>query len=128
MFLKILAYSNSARDNAEDFQHSTATVSKYFGIVLKVVISLSRVVIVPPNMSEVPPQIWNDHKYYPYFKDCVGAIDGVHVDAIIPMSQQTHFHGRKGSTTQNVLCVCSLTCVLLMLWWDGRVPHMTLEY
>ncbi|CAN1822698.1 hypothetical protein LINPERHAP1_LOCUS30064 [Linum perenne] len=107
MFLKILAYSNSARDNAEDFQHSTATVSKYFGIVLKVVISLSRVVIVP---------------------DCVGAIDGVHVDAIIPMSQQTHFHGRKGSTTQNVLCVCSLTCVLLMLWWDGRVPHMTLEY
>ncbi|CAN1316355.1 hypothetical protein LINPERPRIM_LOCUS30043 [Linum perenne] len=68
MFLKILAYSNSARDNAEDFQHSTATVSKYFGIVLKVVISLSRVVIVPPNMSEVPPQIWNDHKYYPYFK------------------------------------------------------------
>ncbi|CAN1316357.1 hypothetical protein LINPERPRIM_LOCUS30043 [Linum perenne] len=114
MFLKILAYSNSARDNAEDFQHSTATVSKYFGIVLKVVISLSRVVIVPPNMM--------------CSQDCVGAIDGVHVDAIIPMSQQTHFHGRKGSTTQNVLCVCSLTCVLLMLWWDGRVPHMTLEY
>ncbi|CAN1290828.1 hypothetical protein LINPERPRIM_LOCUS20871 [Linum perenne] len=68
MFLKIHAHSNSARDNAKDFQHSTATISKYFGIVLKAVISLSRVVIVPPNMSEVPPQILNDSKYYPYFK------------------------------------------------------------
>ncbi|CAN1242235.1 hypothetical protein LINPERPRIM_LOCUS5275 [Linum perenne] len=96
MFLKIHAHSNSARDNAEDFQHSTATISKYFGIVLKAVISLSRVVIVPPNMSEVPPQILNDSKYYPYFKDCVGAIDGVHVDAIIPISKQTPFRGRKG--------------------------------
>ncbi|CAN1340639.1 hypothetical protein LINPERPRIM_LOCUS38910 [Linum perenne] len=96
MFLMILAHSNSARDNAEDFQHSTATVSKYFGIVLKVFINMSRVVIVPPNMSEVPPQILRDPKYYPYFKDCVGAIDGVHVDAIIPISQQIPFRGRKG--------------------------------
>ncbi|CAN1774347.1 hypothetical protein LINPERHAP1_LOCUS12911, partial [Linum perenne] len=28
--------------------------------------------------------------------DCVGAIDGVHVDAIIPTSQQIPFRGRKG--------------------------------
>ncbi|CAN1316241.1 hypothetical protein LINPERPRIM_LOCUS29998 [Linum perenne] len=96
MFFKILAHSNSARDNAKDFQHSATTVSKYVGIVLKAVISLSHVVIGPPNMSEVPPQILNDPKYYPYFKDCVGAIDGVHVDAIIPTSQQTPFCGRKG--------------------------------
>ncbi|CAN1331994.1 hypothetical protein LINPERPRIM_LOCUS35553, partial [Linum perenne] len=58
-------------------------------------------------MSEVPPQILNDPKYHPYFKDCVGAIHGVHVDAIIPTSQQLPFRGRKGNTTQNVLCVCS---------------------
>ncbi|CAN1316240.1 hypothetical protein LINPERPRIM_LOCUS29998 [Linum perenne] len=68
MFFKILAHSNSARDNAKDFQHSATTVSKYVGIVLKAVISLSHVVIGPPNMSEVPPQILNDPKYYPYFK------------------------------------------------------------
>ncbi|CAN1787096.1 hypothetical protein LINPERHAP1_LOCUS17494 [Linum perenne] len=40
-------------------------------------------------------------------QDCVGAIDGVHVDAIIHNSQQIPFRGRKGNTTQNVLCVCS---------------------
>ncbi|CAN1324393.1 hypothetical protein LINPERPRIM_LOCUS33080 [Linum perenne] len=105
MFLMILAHSNSARDNAEDFQHSTATVSKYFGIILKSVISLSLVVIVPPNMSE----------------DYVGAIDGVHVDAIIPTSQQIPFHGRKGNTTQNVWCVCSfdMRFTYVVAGWEG---------
>ncbi|CAN1233371.1 hypothetical protein LINPERPRIM_LOCUS3878 [Linum perenne] len=100
MFLMILAHSNSARDNAEDFQHSTATVSKYFGIVLKAVISMSRVVSVP---------------------DCVGAIDGVHVDAIIPNSQQIPFRGRKGNTTQNVLCVCSfdMRFTYVVAGWEG---------
>ncbi|CAN1233370.1 hypothetical protein LINPERPRIM_LOCUS3878 [Linum perenne] len=107
MFLMILAHSNSARDNAEDFQHSTATVSKYFGIVLKAVISMSRVVSVPPNMMRS--------------QDCVGAIDGVHVDAIIPNSQQIPFRGRKGNTTQNVLCVCSfdMRFTYVVAGWEG---------
>ncbi|CAN1752840.1 hypothetical protein LINPERHAP1_LOCUS4906 [Linum perenne] len=113
MFLMILAHSNSARDNAEDFQHSTATVSKYFGIVLKTVISMSREVIVPPNMSEVPPQILRDPN--------VGAIDGVHVDAIIPISQQIPFRGRRGNTNHNVLCVCSfdMRFTYVVAGWEG---------
>ncbi|CAN1752818.1 hypothetical protein LINPERHAP1_LOCUS4906 [Linum perenne] len=94
MFLMILAHSNSARDNAEDFQHSTATVSKYFGIVLKTVISMSH---------------------------CVGAIDGVHVDAIIPISQQIPFRGRRGNTNHNVLCVCSfdMRFTYVVAGWEG---------
>ncbi|CAN1142645.1 Protein ALP1-like [Linum perenne] len=82
---------------------------------------MSRVVIVPPNMSEVPPQILRDPKYYPYFKDCVGAIDGVHVDAILPISQQIPFRGRKGNTTQNVLCVCSfdMRFTYVVAGWEG---------
>ncbi|CAN1316239.1 hypothetical protein LINPERPRIM_LOCUS29998 [Linum perenne] len=100
MFFKILAHSNSARDNAKDFQHSATTVSKYVGIVLKAVISLSHIVCT---------------------QDCVGAIDGVHVDAIIPTSQQTPFCGRKGTTTQNVLCVCSfdMRYTYVVAVWEG---------
>ncbi|CAN1291555.1 hypothetical protein LINPERPRIM_LOCUS41282 [Linum perenne] len=91
-------------------------------------ISLSRVVIVPPNVSEVPPQILTDPKYYPYFKDCVGAINGVHVDAIIPISQQTPFVDGK-ETPLRMYCVFFLsTCILLMLWRDGSDLHMMLEY
>ncbi|CAN1823932.1 hypothetical protein LINPERHAP1_LOCUS30579 [Linum perenne] len=54
-------------------------------------------------------------------QDCVGAIDGVHVDAIISTSQQTPFRGRKGTTTQNVLCVCSFNMCFtyVVAGWEG---------
>ncbi|CAN1315266.1 hypothetical protein LINPERPRIM_LOCUS29644 [Linum perenne] len=54
IFLRVLTHSNTARDGAELFQHSTATISKYFRRVLKAVIGLSKRVIVPPNFREVP--------------------------------------------------------------------------
>ncbi|CAN0925211.1 hypothetical protein LINGRAHAP2_LOCUS34622 [Linum grandiflorum] len=107
MFLMILAHSNSARDNAEQFQHSTATVSKYFRIVLHAVNRFAKLVIVPPNLSDVP--------------DCIGAIDGVHIDAVIPTDQQTPFRGCKTTTTQNVMCVCSfdMRFTYVMAGWEG---------
>ncbi|CAN0925206.1 hypothetical protein LINGRAHAP2_LOCUS34622 [Linum grandiflorum] len=64
----ILAHSNSARDNAEQFQHSTATVSKYFRIVLHAVNRFAKLVIVPPNLSDVPTQILNNPRFHPYFQ------------------------------------------------------------
>ncbi|CAN1325109.1 hypothetical protein LINPERPRIM_LOCUS33387 [Linum perenne] len=112
IFLRVLTHSNTARDGAELFQHSTATISKYFCRVLKAVIGLSKRVIVLPNFREVSSRISEDPKFYPYFKDCVGAIDGVHMDACIPTDQQIRFHGRKTTTTQNVMCVCNFDMLL----------------
>ncbi|CAN0885147.1 hypothetical protein LINGRAHAP2_LOCUS15035 [Linum grandiflorum] len=68
MFLMILAHSNSVRDNAEDFQHSTTTISKYFSIVLNAVNRFAKLVIVPPNLYDVPPQILHNPRFNPYFK------------------------------------------------------------
>ncbi|CAN1315262.1 hypothetical protein LINPERPRIM_LOCUS29644 [Linum perenne] len=100
IFLRVLTHSNTARDGAELFQHSTATISKYFRRVLKAVIGLSKRVIVP---------------------DCVGAIDGVHIDACIPTDQQIPFRGRKTTTTQNVMCVCNFDMLFtyVVAGWEG---------
>ncbi|CAN0914691.1 hypothetical protein LINGRAHAP2_LOCUS28704 [Linum grandiflorum] len=68
MFLMILAHSNSSLDNAEQFQHSTATVSKYFRIVLHAVNRFEKLVIVPPNLSDVPTQILKNSRFHPYLK------------------------------------------------------------
>ncbi|CAN0914685.1 hypothetical protein LINGRAHAP2_LOCUS28704 [Linum grandiflorum] len=64
----ILAHSNSSLDNAEQFQHSTATVSKYFRIVLHAVNRFEKLVIVPPNLSDVPTQILKNSRFHPYLK------------------------------------------------------------
>ncbi|CAN0830870.1 hypothetical protein LINGRAPRIM_LOCUS3397 [Linum grandiflorum] len=95
IFLRVITHMEDSRDNAEIFQHSTATISKYFTIVLKAVNRFAKMVIRPPNFHEVPTRISENIKFYPYFKNCVGAIDGVHIDACIPTDQQVPFRGRK---------------------------------
>ncbi|CAN0915464.1 hypothetical protein LINGRAHAP2_LOCUS29146 [Linum grandiflorum] len=117
----ILAHSNNARDNAEDFQHSTATISEYFSIVLNAVNRFAKLVIVPSNLYDVPPQILHNPRFNPYFNDCIGAINGVHIDTVIPTAQQTPFRGRKITTTQNVMCICSfdMRFTYVMAGWEG---------
>ncbi|XP_020260989.1 uncharacterized protein LOC109837243 [Asparagus officinalis] len=46
--------------------------------------------------NEVPAEIANNPNYFPYFKDCIGMIDGTHVDAVLPSNLAAHFRGRKG--------------------------------
>ncbi|CAN1315264.1 hypothetical protein LINPERPRIM_LOCUS29644 [Linum perenne] len=94
IFLRVLTHSNTARDGAELFQHSTATISKYFRRVLKA---------------------------FNLLQDCVGAIDGVHIDACIPTDQQIPFRGRKTTTTQNVMCVCNFDMLFtyVVAGWEG---------
>nr|POE53093.1 hypothetical protein CFP56_66412 [Quercus suber] len=36
----------------------------------------------PPG-SDVPPEIMEDPRFYPYFQDCVGAVDGIHIPVMV---------------------------------------------
>ncbi|XP_047264617.1 uncharacterized protein LOC124885297 [Capsicum annuum] len=49
------------------------------------------------------------------------AKDGTHVLASIPIEQQNRFHGRKGTTTQNVLAVINfnLKFMYVLAGWEG---------
>ncbi|CAH1445358.1 unnamed protein product [Lactuca virosa] len=53
---------------------------RHFHIVLKVVLKLSADIIKPDANynDDVPEYILNKPRYYPMFKDCIGAIDGTH--------------------------------------------------
>ncbi|KAL3729019.1 hypothetical protein ACJRO7_033591, partial [Eucalyptus globulus] len=121
IFLSLLCHGSSNRNLCERFQHYGETISKYFSKVLKAIIKLSKEIIKPPSFDVIPEEILMDPSHKRYFKDCVGALDGTHVNAIIPVSQQVRFRGRRGTTTQNVLCVCSFdmkfTCVYA--GWEG---------
>ncbi|KAF8388404.1 hypothetical protein HHK36_027072 [Tetracentron sinense] len=54
-------------------------------------------------------------------KDCVGAINGTHVRASVPIDLQARFRGRKEETTQNVLVVISfdLKFMYVLASWEG---------
>ncbi|CAI0546056.1 unnamed protein product [Linum tenue] len=107
IFLKTIGHANDFRDIAERFQHSTTTISKYFDKVLKVVVKLANKIIVPPNFDNV--------------QDCIGAIDGVHIDASVPTAEQIPYRGRKATTNQTVVCVCSFDMLFtfVVAGWEG---------
>ncbi|KAK2639852.1 hypothetical protein Ddye_027647 [Dipteronia dyeriana] len=51
---------------------------------------MAKVIIKPldPEFRSTPQEILSDSRYMPHFKDCIGAIDGVHVQASISPCDQ----------------------------------------
>ncbi|KAL0561426.1 hypothetical protein IC582_001853 [Cucumis melo] len=113
IFLLIISHNESNRIAAERFQHLGHTISLAFNLVLSKVCKLDREIISPPNIDTVPMEIVSNSKYYPFFKDCIGAIDGTHVPASILQNEQIPFRGRKTNTTWNIMCVCSFDMLFM---------------
>ncbi|PRQ26237.1 putative harbinger transposase-derived nuclease domain-containing protein [Rosa chinensis] len=59
------------------------------------------------EFNGVAPEIMRDNRYMPHFKDCIGAIDGVHIPTSIAPEKQIPYIGRKGIRTQNVMAACN---------------------
>ncbi|XP_062100556.1 uncharacterized protein LOC133806474 [Humulus lupulus] len=93
MFLFVIGHNERHRVVAERFQHSISTTSHYFRKVLKAICRLSNELITPPSFDVTPPQIRFDPRYYPFFKNCVGAIDGTHISAHVPIDEQIPYRG-----------------------------------
>jgi hypothetical protein len=97
MFLSTLRHGFGNRIVQERFQHSGETVSKYF---IRVLMAVSRMAIdiinpIDREFRDIPSKIRDDERYWPYFKDCIGAIDGIHVPVKISPSKQIPYIGRK---------------------------------
>ncbi|WKA04939.1 hypothetical protein VitviT2T_022932 [Vitis vinifera] len=77
-----------------------------------------------PQFKEVPDKIRNDDRYWPYFKNCIGVIDGTHIPVVVPRDRKIPYIGRKGVTTQNVMAVCDFNMCFTFAWagWEG-VAH-----
>ena len=61
---------------------------------------------LPGANASMPPEIKDNAKYYPYFKNCLGAIDGTHIPAHIFGKDYAKYCSRKGVLCQNVLTAC----------------------
>jgi hypothetical protein len=59
-----------------------------------------------PNLPTVHRRIRDDRRVYPHFKDCIGALDGTHIQVSLHPDEQVKYIGKTGIPTQNVLAVC----------------------
>ncbi|GMP98002.1 hypothetical protein CsSME_00046047 [Camellia sinensis var. sinensis] len=92
-FIKVDKNSERHRLAADRFQHSTKTIHRHFKIMMRALCRLVGLIIRPPDPNVIPPEIRNNRKHYPWFKDCIGAIDGTHIAAHAPTSKRIAYRG-----------------------------------
>ena len=51
-------------------------------------------IVLPTTLTPLSTRIADNSKYYPYFKDCVGAIDGCHIAVHVSQIQQAAYRNR----------------------------------
>ncbi|KAJ6295085.1 hypothetical protein OIU76_023059 [Salix suchowensis] len=79
----------------------------------------------PPG-SDIPPEILEDPRFYPYFKDCVGAVDRIHIPVMVGIDEQGPFRNKNGQLSQNVLVACSfdLRFHYVLAGWEGSASDL----
>ncbi|WCJ30585.1 hypothetical protein M5689_012134 [Euphorbia peplus] len=119
IFLNVIGHNERNRVIQERFHHSGETISRHFNNVLKAIKSLSRELLQPPPTT-TPPEILSN-RFYPYFKDCIGVIDGMHIPAHVPAKDQSRFRNKKGVLSQNVLAACTFDLQFIFIYpgWEG---------
>ncbi|KAF7358246.1 putative transposase [Mycena venus] len=103
---------------AERFQHSHSTISDLFILGHEF---YTKYVQLPEAADPPPDAIRHNPKWWPYFKDVLGAIDGTHINCS-PSAEDLHTaRNRKGGVSQNCLAVVSFNMRFLFFTsgWDG---------
>jgi hypothetical protein len=124
IFLWACGGPQSFRQIRNKFGHSLETISRKYSEVLNAVYKMSSDVIKPkdPNFIEIHPRL-RESRFWPHFKDCIGAIDGSHFPASVPATEQAKYIGRHSYTSQNVMSVCdfNMRFTFVVTGWPGSV-------
>ena len=74
-----------------------------------------------PDAAVVPPEIQSNPKLFPFFKDCIGALDGTHIEVSVSEKDTARYRNRKSAVSQNVLAACSFDqrFVYVRAGWEG---------
>jgi hypothetical protein len=62
-------------------------------------------------------------RFWPHFKDFIGAIDGSHLAAYVLLSEQPKYIGHHGCPSQNDMAICdfNMRYTFVITGWPGSV-------
>ncbi|XP_013671935.2 protein ANTAGONIST OF LIKE HETEROCHROMATIN PROTEIN 1 isoform X1 [Brassica napus] len=109
MFLETVGQDKTKRDIAARYQRSVDTVQRKLDEVLSALLKFAEDTLRPQEgeFGRVSPVLRNDDRYWPHFRDCIGALDGTHVPVRPPSQNAEAYRGRKQDPTMNVLAICN---------------------
>jgi len=67
----------------------------------------TKYVCLPKATDPVPPEIAENSKFYPYFENVIGALDGTHIACSPSEHDRQIARNCKGFLSQNCLIACS---------------------
>ncbi|KAG5233882.1 nuclease HARBI [Salix suchowensis] len=125
IFLFIIGHNLRTRAVQELFRYSGETISRHFNNVLNAIMAISLEFFQPPG-PDIPPEILEDPRFYPYFKDCVGAVDRIHIPVMVGIDEQGPFRNKNGLLSQSVLAACSfdLRFHYVLAGWEGSASDL----
>ena len=122
IFLYMLSHNASYEDLQVFFGHNNDTFHHHINLFFKKVIpKLARHFLQPPDPNQVHPKIQDNPRFYPFFKNCLGAIDGTHIPISIASEKHPPFRNRKGTLSINVMVACDfdLNFTFISSGWEG---------
>ncbi|GJN39964.1 hypothetical protein PR202_gb29121 [Eleusine coracana subsp. coracana] len=117
IFLLIAGHAVKMRLIQSTYGWSLEPISRHFNEALQGILSLSHEFIKLLNLADVQPE---DPKWG-WFEDCLGALDGTHVDVYVPLRDQGMYRNRKQQITTNGLGVCDreMKFPYVLAGWEG---------
>lgn len=75
----------------------------------------------PKLLDPISDAILQNRKYSPYFDNCIGALDGIHIAMHVTVEKRKPNRNRKGYLSQNVLAVCDfdMKFTYRLAGWEG---------
>ncbi|KAF7337368.1 putative nuclease HARBI1 [Mycena sanguinolenta] len=122
IFVYWMVHGSSQRELQERFQRSGDTISRYInkGLSLFAASSFYDRYVKDP-VDNTSAKILNDPRWFPFFRYCRGAINGVHVLAYVLEQHILRCRDCHGAITQNVLAACDfdLLFTFVMPGYEG---------
>uniref|UniRef100_A0A0A8YIP1 Uncharacterized protein n=1 Tax=Arundo donax TaxID=35708 RepID=A0A0A8YIP1_ARUDO len=120
-FLFMLSHNASYEDLQYEFQHSCETIHMHIMAVFDIIPALTYRFVKLVLVDETHWKIRTDQRFLPYFKNCIGAIDGTHILITISEEKQVPYRNRKGTLSQNIMLACDfdLKFTFISCGWEG---------
>ncbi|KAL6560162.1 hypothetical protein OROHE_006400 [Orobanche hederae] len=119
-FLIIVGHDDRYCNVRQSFGRSHFATSQNFNKILKALNTIAPEMMVKPSTG-IPAKIQESTRFNPFFKDCIGAIDGTHIPATVKGREVSSYRNRHGIQSQNILAACNfdLQFMYVLSGWEG---------